>query len=167
MRVTIQMLQIIKLQYSAQLASNMSSFSAKALWQLGWLYTIAADSKRLHRSPLLLQRQHSFPAEPNSSCESFKNAQLRNPSEGPAGWSWMSSSCGSHALTTLCLRVPNFIPPPPKVLLEQGAGNLPWTSERQVQAGRNGPHQGTVVCETATVARCAGSSACQSHCVLD
>ena len=42
----------------------------------------------------------------------------------------------------------NFIPPSPKVSLEQGAGDLPWMSERQIQVGRNGPHQGTVVRES-------------------
>ncbi|KAK4823605.1 hypothetical protein QYF61_003805 [Mycteria americana] len=40
-----------------------------------------------------------------------------------------------------------------EVSLEQGAGDLLWTSEWQVQVGRNRPHQGTVVHETATAAR--------------
>lgn len=55
--------------------------------------------------------------------------------------------------------VSQFYPTASQVLLEPGAGGLPWTSAWQVQVGRNGPHHGTVVCETATMARCAGSSA--------
>lgn len=86
----LQMLQIIKLKYSAQLTSKMSfHFQLRPCdnWA-GWV--LAASSKCLCGSPLLLHSLHSFPAELNSSCESLGDAQCLNPSEHPLLWSWMS-----------------------------------------------------------------------------
>lgn len=85
----LQMLQIIKLKYSAQLTSKMS-FHFQALWQLGWLGAGSQQQMSLREPSVLLHSLHSFPAELNSSCESLGDAQCLNPSEHPLLWSWMS-----------------------------------------------------------------------------
>lgn len=89
----------------------------------------SSQSQTSPQEPFVLQRQHSFPAEPKSFCESFENAQLHNPSGGLTGLSWMLSSCGSHVLTTLHLCVTSDL------ILSHQLQGVTWVKELVICPG--------------------------------
>lgn len=104
MRFTMQlleMLQTIKLKHSAQLVSN-GSFNFSKGPVATELAGYQPQQQTSLREPSACAEQHSFPTEPSSSCESFSNTQLPDPSQHPCSELHIVQLwCSQHA-SSLC-----------------------------------------------------------------